>query len=181
MPKAMTLTRRESLMGVLKKVCIDPVMSQAYAEAETRLRKNTKFVQIEKALAAVQKIKEKLDVTEAKLERELVEVTSDICDEYDLSTPSINAYITNDFPDLNIEHEGDEVVAVFKDRYSKAKLKLREKVDTNATEAQRVVAQAMDNAELCVTEVELIELIRETKEKIAALPSEPKGKKKKKK
>jgi hypothetical protein len=180
MGSTMTNARREDLMGVLKKVCLDPVMDKAYQEAEARLRKNPKFIEFKKVVDAVLKVDEKLSAAKAKLERELEEVEW-FFDEAGLSTPSISAYITNDINRIEIKREERQVrVEVGSNRgySSKSDLDIVEPVDMAASKALVMANEAIDLAKLCTKEVELIALIRETKEKIAGIKPEPKKKKK---
>lgn len=178
MAKAMTLTRREALMEVLKKTCIDPVMGKAYAEAEARLRKHPKFVELQKANDFLAKAKARLEAFEEKMEREIRDRLTDLCDELGISTPSVNTSICNDIPEFAIVHEGTSVIAKFEDYHYRLKdVRLEEPVNTTATEAQRLVAEAVDLAALCVTEVELIQLIRDTKKQIDELQPPKKAKK----
>jgi len=165
-------------MGVLTKVCLDPIMAKGYAEAEIRLRKNPKFIEYEKACEAVHKIRAKIDRAEERFKRELENI-KDYFEENDLSTPYVNFYLNYVPNEIEVKKEGRKVFVEMDNRHCNTKT-IEEPVDMSSSEAMAIIDEAMDLAELCTKELELINLIRETKERIAALPSEPKKASKKK-
>jgi len=179
MGSAMTLTRREALMDVLRRVCLEPIMEKAYAEAEARLRKNPAFVDYEKALKIIDKIRAKAEVVEEKLERELQEADF-FFEERGKGTPSINININHALNAVEIKREDCAVFVELWSYWRHHEGRITEPLDMGSSAALIMAREALDLAELCTKELELINLIRETKESIAALKTEPKTKKKKK-
>lgn len=179
---AMTNTRREELVGVLKTLCLDPVMASAFQEAERRLRMKKKFTELENVVNIISDIEARLEETEKALERELKDIEW-FFDENDLSMPSITAYVSDNLGTIEIEREERCVVAVVSRRRhsyrgNTALNNLREDVDMTASQALILANQAIEMSKLCRTEAEMINLIRETQAKIKALEEEPKKKKK---
>jgi hypothetical protein len=178
MAGAMTLTRRDALMAVLKKVCLDPIMDKSYAEAEARLRKNPKFIEYEKILEKFNKIRDKLKKAEDKADRELADIVW-FFNENDLSTPYVNVNLNSGPKEIEIKREDRAVYIELSSRNYKNE-RITEPVDMSSAPALTVVNDAFDLAELCTKELELIDLIRETREKIAELKAASKSKPKKK-
>ena len=183
MAKPMTLTRRDALISVLKKTCLDPIMKGVYDEAEARLRANPKIVRLLAAQEKFERLSDKVDTYEKKIEREVDDFT-EICEEFELNTPSASISVSCGLSKtVEFVREGSIVYAKIDTKYSYGNVDTKnifEPVDMTGTEALRIVDEAITQSELCISEAELIALIRETREKITALPPEPKKESKKK-
>jgi hypothetical protein len=169
MPKEMSMKRRDELTSVLQKTCVSFIPEKAFEEAEKRLRKKPVVAKFMALAEKIECLYDRIEEFKDKIQKDIDGANLSLAEINDSSDSThFTAYLNGPIPrsqDIKVLREENGVkINLITKSYRSDKDSVFEPIDAKNYKTASMIDEAVRAAKLCITEQEMITLIRDTVE-----------------